>query len=109
MMAATFRDNAQCHKAEIIYNWFLEYNNEPNVLLCPPQSPELNPAEVLWDVLGWEIQIIDMHLINVKQMQGAFMRGWFKTWFLVEMPQAVLSFECKKEKTKSTLATCLIT
>ncbi len=37
------QDNAPCHKAEIISDWFLEHDNEFTLLKWPPQSPDLNP------------------------------------------------------------------
>jgi len=40
-----FQPDAQCHKAGIISNWFLEHDNEFTVLKKPPQSPDLNPIE----------------------------------------------------------------
>ncbi len=39
------QDNAPCHKAQIISDWFLEHENEFTLLKWPPQSPELNPIE----------------------------------------------------------------
>jgi len=35
------QDNAPCHKARIISNWFLEHDNELTELKWPPQSPDL--------------------------------------------------------------------
>ncbi len=36
------QDNAPCHKVQIISDWFLEHDNELNLLKWPPQSPDLN-------------------------------------------------------------------
>ncbi len=53
------QDNAPCHKAKILSDWFLENDNEFTLLKWPPHSPDLNPIEQLWDVVEWEIRIMD--------------------------------------------------
>ncbi len=62
------QDNAPCHKAQIISDWFLEHDNEFTLLKCPPQSPDLNPIEHLWDVVEREILIMDVQTTNLQQV-----------------------------------------
>ncbi len=72
------QDNAPCHKAQIISNWFLEHDNEFTLLKWPPQSPDLNPIEHLWDVVEREIRILDVQLTNLQQLRDAIMTIWTK-------------------------------
>uniref|UniRef100_A0A3B3QF02 Transposase Tc1-like domain-containing protein n=1 Tax=Paramormyrops kingsleyae TaxID=1676925 RepID=A0A3B3QF02_9TELE len=70
------QDNAPCHKARIISNWFLEHDNEFTVLQWPPQSPDLNPIEHLWDVVERELRALDVHPTNLHQLQDAILSIW---------------------------------
>ncbi len=87
--------NAPCHKAKIISDWFLEHDNEFTLLKWPPQSPDLNPIEHLWDVVEWEFCIMDVQLTNLQQLRDSIMSKWTKIseecfQHLVEsMPQRV--------------------
>ncbi len=65
------QDNAPCHEAQIILNWFLEHDNEFTVLKWPSQLPDLNPTEHLWDVVEREIRIMDLQLTNLQQLRDA--------------------------------------
>ncbi|KAG8571489.1 hypothetical protein GDO81_011667 [Engystomops pustulosus] len=79
------QDNAPCHEAGIISDWFLEHDNEVTVLKWPPQSPDLNPIEHLWDVVEREIRIMDVQPTNLRQLCDAIMSIWTK-----------ISEECKR-------------
>ncbi len=70
------QDNVPCHKAKIISDWFLEHDNEFTLLKWPPQSPDLNPIEHLWDVVEREIRIMDVH--PTKQLRNAILSIWSK-------------------------------
>lgn len=61
------------HKAQIISNWVLEHDSEFTKLKWPPQSPDLNPIEQLWDVVEREIRIMDALLTNLQQLRDAIM------------------------------------
>lgn len=47
-LLAIQQDRVSCHKAQIILSWFLENENELNVLKRPPHLLYLNPVEDLW-------------------------------------------------------------
>ncbi len=67
-----------CHKAQIISDWFLEHDNEFTLLKRPPQSPDLNPIEHLWDVVEREILIMDVQTTNLQKRCDAIMTIWTK-------------------------------
>ncbi len=73
------QDNAACHKAQIISDWFLEHDNECTLLKWPPQSPDLNQIEHLWDVVDREIHIMDVQPTNLQQLRDAIMSIWPKS------------------------------
>ncbi len=68
------QDNSPYHKAQII----LEHENEFTLLKWPPQSPDLNPIEHLWNVVEREIRIMDVQPTNLQQLCDAIMSIWTK-------------------------------
>ncbi len=108
------KDNAPCHKAQIISDWFLEHDNEFTLLKWPPQSPDLNPIEHLWDVVEREICIMDVQPTNLQQLRDAIMSIWTKFseecfQHLVEsMPRRLRRFWRQKGVQPGTRKVCLI-
>ncbi len=106
------QDNAPCHKAQIISDWFLEHDNEFTLLKWPPQSPDLNPIEHLWDVVEREIRIMDVQPTNLQQLRDAIMSIWTKISEecfrnLVEsMPRRIKAVLKAKMGSKPLLTTC---
>ncbi|GBL92835.1 hypothetical protein AVEN_4541-1 [Araneus ventricosus] len=39
------QDNAPCHKARIVLEWFNEHTDEFHLMYWPPKLPDLNPIE----------------------------------------------------------------
>ncbi len=67
-----------CHKSQIISDWFLEPDNEFTLLKWPPQSPDLNQIEHIWDVVEREICIMDVQPTNLQQLRDVIMSIWTK-------------------------------
>ncbi len=57
---------------------FLNMTNEFTLLKWPPQLPDLNPIEHLWDVVEREIRIMDVQPTNLQQLCDAIMSIWTK-------------------------------
>jgi len=60
-------------RSNFISKWFLEHDPEFTVLKLPPQSPDFNPVEHLWDVVEQELHALDVHLTNLHQLQDAIL------------------------------------
>ncbi|GBN87022.1 hypothetical protein AVEN_50406-1 [Araneus ventricosus] len=50
------QDNASCHKARIVLEWFEEHTNEFQLMSWPPNSPDLDPMEHIWDVMDRQLR-----------------------------------------------------
>lgn len=55
-------------KSRIISNWFLEHDSEFTAVKRPLKSPDYNPIEHLWDVVEWEILIMNIQLTSMQHL-----------------------------------------
>ena len=70
------QDNAPCHKAKMVQEWFEEHNNEFEVLTWPPNSPDLNPIEHLWDVLNKQVRSMEAPPRNLQDLKDLLLTSW---------------------------------
>ncbi len=73
------------------------------LLKWPPQSPDLNPIEHLWDVVEREIRIMDVQPTNLQQLRDAIMSIWTKIseecfQHLVESMSRIIKAVLKEKK-----------
>ncbi|MCI4386854.1 hypothetical protein PGIGA_G00067410 [Pangasianodon gigas] len=70
------QDNAPCHTAKIVQEWFEEHDKEFKVLTWPPNSPDLNPIEHLWDVLDKQVRSIEAPPHNLQDLKDLLLTSW---------------------------------
>ena len=70
------QDNVPCHKAKMVQEWFEEHNNEFEVLTWPPNSPDLNPIQHLWDVLNKQVQSMEAPPRNLQVLKDLLLTSW---------------------------------
>ncbi|KAK3557036.1 hypothetical protein QTP70_024249 [Hemibagrus guttatus] len=56
--------------------WFDEHNNEFEVLTWPPNSPNLNPIEHLWDVLNKQVRSMEASPHNLQDLKDLLLTFW---------------------------------
>lgn len=66
------QDNDPKHTAHIVRMWIIHH--VPHILPTPPQSPDMNPIEHLWDELG---RRMEKHTISGKdQLKQLLLQEW---------------------------------
>ncbi|KAJ7320342.1 hypothetical protein JRQ81_019853 [Phrynocephalus forsythii] len=63
------QENAPCHTAKIVWEWFEEHVKESMVLPWPPDSPDLYPIKHPWEVLEHHIQSRDCPTLQLAEIK----------------------------------------
>ncbi|KAJ4948457.1 hypothetical protein JOQ06_019991 [Pogonophryne albipinna] len=56
-----------------------EHQNELKVLTLPPNSPDLNPVEHLWDVLDKQVRSMEAPPRNLQDIKDLLLMCWCQT------------------------------
>ena len=67
-------DNARSHRSRAV-TVYLQSEAVTSVLL-PAMSPDLNPIEYIWDMLGRRIQAREPPVQNIRQLKATLHRKW---------------------------------
>ncbi|GFV99621.1 transposable element Tcb1 transposase [Trichonephila clavipes] len=71
------QDNASCHKAKIVLELFQEHDAEFQLMSWPPNSPDLNPIEHIWDVMGGQLRVQRPSIRNISDLRDRCLNIWY--------------------------------
>ncbi|GBM40893.1 Transposable element Tc1 transposase [Araneus ventricosus] len=71
------QDNAPCHKAWIVLEWFEEHTDEFHLISWPPNSPDLNPKEHIWDVMEQQLGAQTPPYPNISTLRDSYLDIWY--------------------------------
>ncbi|GBN47443.1 hypothetical protein AVEN_28664-1 [Araneus ventricosus] len=66
-----------CHKARIVLEWFEEHTDEFHLMSWPPNSPDLNPMEHIWDVLERQLRAQTSPYPNISNLSDRCLDIWY--------------------------------
>lgn len=69
--------NATTHRVRIPQQWFSEHDRDFHHLSWPPQSPDLNLTEKVWDILECKIWEQSPLTSNLSLLQDCLMNAWY--------------------------------
>ena len=68
------QDNAKCHKTTAVMKFLGEWGYE--VLEWPPQSPDLSPIELFWNILKMKMKAMVPRPRTKATMRDAMLQLW---------------------------------
>lgn len=71
------QDSTTCCTSDSVQEWFEEHDDEFKELTWPPDSPDLNPMEQLWDVLDKQIRSMNASpLTSLEELKNLLQASW---------------------------------
>ncbi|GBO20954.1 hypothetical protein AVEN_109678-1 [Araneus ventricosus] len=70
-------NNAQCHKARIVLEWFEEHTDEFHLMSWPPNSPDINPMEHIRDVMERQLRTQTPPCPNISTLRDLCLYIWY--------------------------------
>lgn len=67
-------DNARPHRSRAVLAYL--QTNAVTTLPWPAMSPDLNPLEHIWDLIGRRVQALDPPVQNLQELEAALHREW---------------------------------
>jgi len=69
-------DNATIHRHGRVMNWFQDHNNMFQHIVWPPNSPDINPIEHLWDELDRKIRNLESPPSSLLELEVFLKQEW---------------------------------
>ena len=66
------QDHAPCHKAKTVSSFLIEEGIA--IMKWPPQSPDMNPIETVWKIIGEKAQ--KRNPLNINNLSGVLKEEW---------------------------------
>lgn len=69
-------DNAPCHRARTVRDWFEEHSGQFQRMIWPPRSPDMNPIEHLWDIIEKSVRAQTPAPSTLSQLWTSIQTAW---------------------------------
>ncbi|GBM42441.1 hypothetical protein AVEN_139878-1 [Araneus ventricosus] len=63
-------------KVRIVLEWFEEHTDEFHLMSWPPNSPDLNPVEHIWDVIEQQLRVQTPPCQNISTLRDRCLDIW---------------------------------
>ncbi|GFW00868.1 transposase domain containing protein [Trichonephila clavipes] len=74
------QDNASCHKAIIVLEWFQEHDAEFQLMSWSLNSPDLNQIKHIWDVMGQHFRVQRPPIHNISDLRDRCLNIWYNLY-----------------------------